>query len=437
MNIIIKDDLSAEDNAMIQALYSRSGLSVLDHIKKVEDVGSTNFMSNFYIGYGHKSIGDCGTTTIYIENVSILAAKAIQDSPLYSGQESSTRYIDFQSRPMIDPVNSATSKEILNEWMNIYTEYQPIVIAELKRQNPKSNGINQTVYDKAIQSRCFDIMRGFLPSGATTQLSWTTSLSQAKDRIDDLLQHPLLEVRNIANEMLLQLQSKYPSSFNYKLKPDIIKYGVKYSEYIHYAESVEYNGFNINFKTLNFDFKQLDIELMEHRPKGKMLPKHLKKYGTVLFEFLLDYGSFRDIQRHRNGLCEMPLLTTQYGFNEWYLDNLPDCVIDEINARIGNQLHKLDLLLCNKYELQYYIPMGFNVVTTLSYDLPQIAYVLDLRSSLTVHPTLRNIINKIGVVIQNEIPMLQLYMDKSDDELCLKRGLQDITFKETKIIPIE
>ena len=102
--IKIIDELLPEDVAMLQALYSRSPASVDSHLDKVEEVGSGKFMDRYYVGYGHRSIGDCGTTTMFIEGVTMLTAKAIQDWPLYSGQESSTRYMDFSTAEFNDPV---------------------------------------------------------------------------------------------------------------------------------------------------------------------------------------------------------------------------------------------------------------------------------------------------------------------------------------------
>src|SRR3954470_22058500 len=74
------DDVPPEDLAMLQALYSRSPASVTTHLDKVRSSGSSKFMSQYYVGYGHASIGDCGFTTVFIENYSMLAAKAIQDN---------------------------------------------------------------------------------------------------------------------------------------------------------------------------------------------------------------------------------------------------------------------------------------------------------------------------------------------------------------------
>nr|MDP9127602.1 thymidylate synthase [Pseudomonadota bacterium] len=62
-DIFVIDDQHPEDLAMLQALYSRSPASVLSHLEKLKQTGSGKFMDNYYVGYGHASIGDCGATT--------------------------------------------------------------------------------------------------------------------------------------------------------------------------------------------------------------------------------------------------------------------------------------------------------------------------------------------------------------------------------------
>lgn len=96
-----KTSLSAEDLAMIQSLYSRDPQSILRHLLEVAQKGASRFMEQFYVNYNHESIGNCGNILIAYEGVSMLAAKAIQDSQLYNGQEASTRYIDFSGQRFI------------------------------------------------------------------------------------------------------------------------------------------------------------------------------------------------------------------------------------------------------------------------------------------------------------------------------------------------
>jgi thymidylate synthase ThyX len=146
------------------------------------------------VGYGHASIADCGSTTIFIEGLSILADKAIQDWPLYSGQETSTRYIDMSKQDIIDPLSTPETKEILENWMSFYTKNSEIVQNHLKEQFPKQENEDEKIYNKAIKARGFDILRGFLPAGITTQLSWHTNLRQAADKLAILQHNPLPEV---------------------------------------------------------------------------------------------------------------------------------------------------------------------------------------------------------------------------------------------------
>lgn len=216
-HIFIYDEFNPEDIAMMQALYSRSAESVTHHVEKVKKTGSGSFMEKFYVGYGHASIADCGSTTIFIEGVSMLAAKAIQDWPLYSGQETSSRYVDMAKQQIADPVSTPESKQILNEWLTFYIEAQEPLREHLMQVYPKKEGEDEGVYLKAIKARSFDILRGFLPAGSTTQLSWHTNLRQAYDKLALLLHHPLLEVRTIAERVLHELKIKYGNSFSHKL----------------------------------------------------------------------------------------------------------------------------------------------------------------------------------------------------------------------------
>src|SRR3989344_6399321 len=114
--------IGPEAAAMLQALHSRSMGGLEGHLKILSEKGPDNFMKNFYVGYGHKSIGDCGTASLFIEGVSMLTAKAIQDWALYSGQESSTRYIDFQIQPFKNPADIPEGENILESYRKFYIE---------------------------------------------------------------------------------------------------------------------------------------------------------------------------------------------------------------------------------------------------------------------------------------------------------------------------
>ncbi len=437
--VFLYDEFKPQDIAMMQALYSRSPQSVEIHAEKVKATGSGNFMERFYVGYGHMSIADCGSTTLFIEGISMLADKAIQDWPLYSGQETSTRYIDMSKQAIVDPVGRQESKKILDDWMAFYIGNQEKVQAHLREKYPRKPASvargatgpeeDEKVYDKAIKARCFDIMRGFLPAGITTQLSWHTNLRQAWDKLALLRHHPLAETREVAEEMLAKLKEKYAHSFSHALLQDQEDYRCFAVRNFNYFEPRKASTFAFRTTVKKSELKKY-AALLEKRPPRIGLPHFLTELGQATFDFRLDFGSFRDIQRHRNGVCRMPLLTTKLGFEPWYLDQLPGAVLADAHALIEKQVKAISHLKTTPENLQYYIAMGFQVPCRVTYGLPAAVYVTELRSNRTVHPTLRKIAHQMTAAFRKKFPMLKLHSDLNLDDWDVRRGLADITEKK-------
>ncbi|MEA2065020.1 MAG: FAD-dependent thymidylate synthase [Patescibacteria group bacterium] len=427
-NIFIYDEFSPEDTAMMQALYSRSPKSAEEHADKVKKSGSGKFMKKFYVGYGHQSIADCGSTTIFIEKVSILADKAIQDWPLYSGQETSTRYIDMSKQPIIDPINESQSKQILARWMKFYTKNQNKVKDHIANIYPRKKHEDEKMYNKAIEARTFDIMRAFLPAGITTQLSWHTNLRQAYDKLSLLKYGPLDETKKIANKILKKLKKKYPNSFSHKVYEEQEKYREHSSKNFFYYYPKTKTDFSCSTNIESDKLTKYE-KLLTSRPIKTNLPHFLAELGLISFDFILDFGSFRDIQRHRNGICRMPLLTTNLKFNNWYLEQLPFDARIEAKKMIKKQIIEINNLNTSDEIKQYYIAMGFNVQCRTTYGLPSAVYVTELRSGKLVHPTLRKIAHQMHFALEKKFPILKLHSDLEKDDWDIRRGTQDIIKK--------
>lgn len=442
MKLRIVDDLTPEDEAMLQALYSRSAESVDTHLEKVKQSGSGKFMSTFYVGYGHKSIADCGTTTMFIEGVSLLAAKAIQDWPLYNGQETSTRYIDMSKQHIVDPFGTPESKVVLDRWMEFYKTKQDAVGAILRARYPKREEEKQTSYDGAIKARTFDILRGFLPAGITTQLSWHTNLRQAGDHLAGLAHHPAAEIQEIAHRLREELGAKYPSSggglslatvsgvSNKDTEAQLVRreWEEKVARDFTYSAVTESGQFSMN---TNFRLRGKHEEMLRTRPRGCVLPHFMTDLGQAHVEFLLDFGSFRDLQRHRNGVCHMPMLDTSYGFEPWYLEQLVE-LRGEAETLIDEQRFEINKLGMNSgpsrhIARQYYTALGFRVPCNVTYALPALLYVMELRAGKTVHPTLRKQVHAMVRAFRRDFPDIALHVDLDPDDWDVRRGEQTIT----------
>lgn len=442
--IKIIDDMTPEDVAMLQALYSRSPASVDDHLSKVEDKGSESFMDRYYVGYGHKSIGDCGTTTLFIEGVTMLMAKAIQDWALYSGQESSTRYMDFSTAPFLNAFDTPEGAEVQEVWRKFYLEAREPVKAHLREKYPRNPDEDEKVYDRAINARSFDILRSFLPAGAMTNLSWHTNLRQAADHLGWLVYHPDPYIRETAKALLIQLREKYTGSFNERpLTEEQDAYKTRVMEEFYFLRGKDSQWgvpSSLTSVTATFDQHTLDdeaLELVKTRPKGVELPRFLSECGNITSRFLLDFGSYRDIQRHRAGIIRMPLLTTKLGFNDWYLGELPDDLLDRAVGLITRQAERIEALkprnimnvLNSEVLRQSYIAMGFQVPVRVTQGLPALVYRLELRSGKTVHPSLRRVIHDEIKGFRKLFPDIALYVDEDPDSWTVRRGKQTITEK--------
>jgi thymidylate synthase ThyX len=429
--VIIFDHLPPEAAAMALAMYSRDPRSVRTHLEKVAEVGPEKFMGTYYVGYGHKSIGDCGSTTICAENISMLAAKAVQNNRLYNGQEASTRYLDMSAQPVLNPLGTDAGKEIQSNWMSFYTKVFEALIPYLNELYPMLESDKASDYKKAIKAKAYDIARAFLPAGCTTYVGWHTNLRQAWDHIKDMLIHPLQEVRDLANLMLKEVREKYPNSFSFDLRPEQTSYMEKCAQWTYRHPRV---GRDFSYThTINRDRltrHSSTVHLLTSRPPKTELPDWFDRYGQIQFRFKLDFGSFRDIQRQRSCTQIMPLLTTHYGFHDWYLAQLPTEMRREAFNLLDTQCAEIARIKDPELR-QYYIAMGYQVGCEITAGLPSAVYISELRSGQTVHPTLRPIAQKMGGVIREIVPEMVIHTDMSPDEWSTKRGKHDIVKKES------
>ncbi|MDD3288919.1 MAG: FAD-dependent thymidylate synthase [Alphaproteobacteria bacterium] len=459
-DVFIVDDKHPEDLAMLQALYSRSPASVVTHLEKLKQTGSGKFMSQYYVGYGHASIGDCGATTAFIEQVSMLVAKAVQDTPLYNGQEASTRYLDFSKQKVIDPYNHASSAAIQEKWQAIYNSTLSHLIDGLRKQRPfdPQSYKNEKIWDNTLRARAFDIARSLLPLGTTTLLSWSTSLRHARDHLRKLKHHPLPEVREVAQNLFIKLHERYPNSFkaedmaesnsardNYSEKLSLQNNFLSPEDAIQRFGIKSYDMARLKVGELLVCKNTVDLDGLIHfekdalmsRPAYSPLPWRLESYGRYNFVFLLDFGSFRDIQRHRNAVCQIPLIDGRFGIHPWYKKQFAELMSKKDFASLMRDIEDQFKSIKNLKDIktspalnQYLYPMGTMGMVHVSYSVPETVYVGEIRSAKTVHPSLRPIAQKMLEVLARDIPGIALHGDMGEDDWSPKRGEQTITSKD-------
>jgi thymidylate synthase ThyX len=467
MDIILHTEQNPENNCMLSALYSRSSQSVRVHLEKLESTGSGKFMEQYYLAYNHGSIAESGSETLYFEGISMLAAKAIEDNNLFRGQECSSRYIDFSHQPFYNPGLNEKSQDAISElydhYRRFYCKYLPIVKEHLKTIHKIGEGVKFPIYEKTIAAKAFDILRGWLPSGATTNVAWTGDLRNLGEHLIKLMHHPLHEVKLLASQAYCILRDNHKNSFREEFAMEcenvsqingmlLIAEGYEEMIYMSDLNHFYYNPFK-NTKRVNpsiapWDLTKTVVNLngltgvgssIQHRTRKTQLPKHASESSHVIdVNTTIDFGSYRDIQRHRNGYCSMPALSAEHGVHPWYYDNLPD------EAKHGAESLMLDVAstyrgVCLAFDQkpeqsagcridhQHLLPMGIMVPVFLRYSLSQCVYFSEIRSGKTVHATLRPVAQEIGKAISSVgVPC---FYDADLESWTEKRGAQDIVAK--------
>ena len=424
--------IDGQAEAMLQALHSRSTGGIKHHLKILKEKGAENFMEQFYVGYGHKSIGDCGSVTVFVEGISMLAAKAIQDWRLYSGQEASTRYVDFSKQVFLNPSKTKTGEKILENWREFYLKIQKPMQEHLKKKYPRQKEENEKIYEKAIVARAFDSTRCWLPAGATTNVAWRMNFRQFADELMMLRHHPLAEVRDIAEKTEKALRGMYPQSFSHKRYEKTEKYNEYLMRKKYYFEDSKAEDFQMLFNNVDKKILANFKQEMKRRPAKTELPNTIAMAGVVGYEFLLDFGSFRDLQRHRAVAQRMPLLTMRHGFHEWYLNQMPNKLRQEAKKFLAEQKKLIGKLKIDKFVKQYYVPMGYKVPSVVVGDLKALTYLVELRSTRFVHPTLVEQILKMVKSLEKLFSKdgLVLHIDDEPNRFDIRRGEQDIVMKK-------
>src|SRR5689334_22801439 len=123
-----------EIQAYALAKYSRSSQGMLESIQELSAQKAEQFLDTFYFQYGHRSIADLAHLVFGLEQISILAAMAVVDEPVWDGQERSTRYQPFRKTgwQLPDEVRgTAVERTFQNTAEALFTAYEDLTDALL------------------------------------------------------------------------------------------------------------------------------------------------------------------------------------------------------------------------------------------------------------------------------------------------------------------
>src|ERR1700736_1855864 len=148
-----------EVQAYALAKYSRSSQGMLESIRELSAQKAEQFLDTFYFQYGHRSIADLAHLVFGLEQISILAAVAVVDEPVWDGQERSTRYQPFRKTgwhlpdEVVGTPVQATFSQTADGLFAAYVGLSAALLEHLIEAVPRPDDLPEPTYRRTLRAR--------------------------------------------------------------------------------------------------------------------------------------------------------------------------------------------------------------------------------------------------------------------------------------------
>jgi len=449
LNIYSLDHLKPEVVAVAFAKCSRSPESFKTIADELTDEKSADFHEKWVVGYGHSSVAEHATLHLAIENVSILATKVIEDNRLASYTEKSTRYQIFDRDKYYKPGNILSSEFVgdyettLNYIFDAYTGLNVSMRDFIVKKYPRDNEQNEKVYNVITKARVCDNTRYLLPTATLTNLGMTVNARQLEHAIVKLLSHPLEELEKIGERLkeeslkITPTLIKFANANEYLQKTEqelavLAKYTlIDAPASVNPVEIVDYDRAAENklvasllYRHSHEPYKQIyaKIKNMTAAQKEKIIDTALKyrsDYDQPLreleniyytFDILMDYGAFRDVQRHRMATQLNQKITVAHGYE--IPEEIIQAGLEKDFRAVMDRAAELYNELAEEFpnEAQYVVPLAFRKRTLFTWNLRELHHFISLRSGSKGHISYRRVAQACWQKLSEIQPLLAKYI---------------------------
>ena len=414
MEIIIPRDengnpLHPAVQATALAKYSRSPLSIREILATLTPEEADKFQDKWTNAYGHSSVEELCSIPVCFEGVSIIASKVLESFQRAGYSEKSTRYQEFSKDSFVKNIKTFTHiKHSLNEEVEfLYDAYQRLGRALTPLVRQKMFGSSATLSQKeesALKARVFDNVRYLLPAGTCTNVGAVANGRDIKYMCRTLLSHPLAELRDIGIKFVEQLRSFNPvlvssidtqPAINQFASIKDIGFDLGMNDWRVYMCNCSDNVIPRLSRLLSSHYGielPVFLEMLKNRDKTPV-PSVLRRFRAD-FYIQMDYGAYRDLQRHRR--CEQysEILSAKNGYlvpDDILGTELEKDYLETMNEARNNYFNCAEAHLYSEEELQYIVPLGYLHRSIFSMDLEELFYIVELRTKPQGHISYRRV----------------------------------------------
>jgi len=422
--------------------------------------------------YGDDSVAQLGGVHLACEGASNLLTKVLEWGRLMAYLEQSTRYIPYDDRPdgryryHVPAELTGTLRDryvaALDRCFDTYRAWLPKLRAFYEAKFPRDPAEAEGVYRMTIRAKALDTLRGLLPAATTSNVGIYGTGQGYEQLLLRMRAHPLREVRDYAELMLVELRKVIPAFLK---RLDVPERGGAWSAYLEETRRetrevvrrlvppmsasrttrtpdavVALTDFDpdgevkIVAAALYAVSSRGDAELLETARRmtadertavlaayvGKRLNRRHKpgrafERTSYRFDVLGDYAAFRDLQRHRLLTLEWQRLTPGHGYV------MPE-EIDEAGAAedwrrvLGDSAELHDAIEAAGLPdvAAYAVSMAYRVRFYMEMNAREAMHVIELRTTPQGHPSYRRICQAMHRLIAARHPAIAAAMTFAD-----------------------
>ena len=407
-----------------------------------------------FSGYGDDSVAQLGGAHLACEQASNLLTKILERGRIAAYLEQSTRYIYYDQklgdryRYLTPPEvkGSPLEAEFVAEMDRLFGVYSSVVNTcktHFEKRFPRQPGDSSGVWQSSIRAKACDAARGLLPAATTSNLGIFATGQAYESMLLRMQANPLAEARGYAAMMLEELRkvipafvrrvdvpdrggawSRYFSDIRAQMEdiagrldePPVEVAEVELTEWDPDAESklaaaAMYEFSDLPDTQLHAYAKRLSVEEREKilrayvgdRSNRRHKPGRAFERSSYRFDILSDFGSFRDLQRHRMLTIDWQRLSPTFGYS------VPEAVEENGLADTWHEsMHRMTALhgrLSDAFGpdvAQFAVPFAFKLRYYMHLNVREAFHLLELRTDRQGHADYRRICQEMHRLISEK-----------------------------------
>ena len=429
--------LSEEQIAVAFAMTSRRPEPFDEIAKQVSEESAADFHERWVVGYGHASVAEHAVVHLAVENISRLACDGLEDNRLASYTEKSSRYQVMPGDCFHVPEELDDHPALLGEYVAtcrfLFDVYQRLLDGcqeYLRTIHGQRSRESEAGYRLRLRRIATDGCRSVLPAATLTNVGVTANARTLEHAISKLMSSEITEERRVGEEVREQGRAVTPTLIKYADVVEYLAHRPKVQREVaavldkpvldepderpaqpaevrlvawdagaeeKLASALLYSGSGRDYSTV---LRQ--VESMSPGERQRIIDECLAGLGPhdappretevvgYTFEFLMDYGAFREFRRHRMQTYLPQPLTVALGVR------VPSVIADagleglfrEATSAAEQTFHKIHDGL-SPVVAQYVVTHAHNRRLLSNLNLRECFHLFKLRTSSMAHESIR------------------------------------------------